>query len=423
MNAENDSHGLMEIKELIESLKGNPIFHMSLGSSELFHSNFLAWLSQKSLPILLIGLISDEKFLSRLSPNATAQLVQREYNNIDLLIKFAHDGRNSLLAVEVKVKDVLRPSQLKDYDSTIENIRNNNKEIDPENVYKIALTLAESEVGFSDWQVVTFQQLNKRWCAAGSKLDGDDQVFFSYYQNFVEELSCLVAKVTDISQPNLTKLTPFSRIFYPDEEINKQLTDDLRLHSTFGKRLANNLAYSLMKDVEHCDYFKEIPVLFGTSKKYEGDPIFIAASGGFERGQAFTSISLNWIPVDQRTKGKEKELLSLGVMLQDGQYRMIICHPSFNFARGRASDEARRKQMFEFADDVGCLEWLGRAESATKEDLKGYAPKYIYTARPIPTDRLELKNFVINDLRDALFYLEKEIKRQNARSYCEALNS
>lgn len=422
MNAKNASHGSMEIKELIESLKMNPIFHMSLGSSELFHSNFLAWLSEKSLSVILFGLIPEKLFPSKLSPNVTAQLVQREYNNIDLLIGFTHDGRNSLLAVEIKVKDVLRPSQLKDYDSTIDKIRNHRK-IAPENVYKVALTLAESEGEFSDWQVVTFQDLNKRWCAAGTKLDGDAQVFFSYYQKFIYELSCIVAKVTDISQLNLTQLTPFSKIFYPDEEINKQLTDDLRLHSTFGKRLANNLAYSLMKDMEHCDYFKKIPFLFGSSKKYEGDPIFIIASGGFERGQAFTSISLNWIPDDQRTKGKEKELFSLGVMLQDGQYRLIISHPSFNFARGRASDEARRKQMFEFADDVGCLEWLGRAESATKEDLKGYAPKYIYTARPIPTDRLELKNFVINDLKDALFYLEKEIERQNVASYCDAATS
>jgi hypothetical protein len=387
MNSKNDSPGSMEIKELIESLKVNPIFHMSLGSSELFHSNFLAWLSEKSLSILLVGLISNKSFLSKMNPNATAQLVQREYNNIDLLIGFTHDGRNSLLAIEIKVKDILRPSQLKDYDSIIDKIRTVEK-IAPENVYKIALTLTESEGEFPNWQVITFQELNKRWCAAGSRLDGDAQVFFSYYQKFVHELSCIVAKVTDISQPDLTKLTPYSRIFYPDEEINKRLTDDLRLHSTFGKRLANNLAYSLMKDVEHCDYFKEIPVLFGSSKKHEGDPIFITASGGFERGQAFTSISLNWMSKDQRTRGKEKELLSLGVMLQDGQYRLIISHPSFNFARGRAGDEARRKQMFEFADEVGCLEWLGRTENATKEDLKGYAPKYIYTARPIPANRL-----------------------------------
>ena len=30
--------------ELFENLKKNPILHMSLGSKELFHSNFWAWL-------------------------------------------------------------------------------------------------------------------------------------------------------------------------------------------------------------------------------------------------------------------------------------------------------------------------------------------------------------------------------------------
>ena len=30
----------------VEKLKNNPIFHLSLSSKELFHSNFLAWLAE-----------------------------------------------------------------------------------------------------------------------------------------------------------------------------------------------------------------------------------------------------------------------------------------------------------------------------------------------------------------------------------------
>lgn len=36
------------IDEIIQSLKGNPMFHLSLGSKELFHSNFLEFLWEQN---------------------------------------------------------------------------------------------------------------------------------------------------------------------------------------------------------------------------------------------------------------------------------------------------------------------------------------------------------------------------------------
>ena len=132
------------------------------------------------------------------------------------------------------------------------------------------------------------------------------------------------------------------------------------------------------------------------------------ASGGFERGNGFTSISINkWLPAKAKAK---KALLSVGVMLQGGSYRLIITHPSFDFERGPASDEARREKMFECVKTVQCLGWL---QCEGKVSLKGYAPKYIYTAQEIPMDRKSLGRKIIDDLTRALCYVEEEFQRQS----------
>lgn len=394
-----------EIYELIKSLKKNPIFHMSLGSRELFHSNFLAWLGERHLPTLLNGLLNDNVSPPKWGAALEAKSVEREKHNIDLLVEFKHSGQECLLAVEVKVKDVLRPTQLSEYDKAIDEVVGK-REIARENVYKVALTLTEPSGKFPTWQVVNFQELSKRLLSIDSSLKGDNEVFLRYYREFIHDLSRLTARVAEVSDASFTELSPFAKNIFPDLEINEKLEKDLRLHSTFGKLLATRLAHSLTKELTHSDVLEKLHVHYDSSESYKGDGIFIAASGGFERGNAFTSISVNkWVP--NRESGAN-DILSTGIMLQNGEYRLIISHSSFNFKRGRANDELRRNQMYECANKVQCLDWL---QGEKNLNLHGYAPKYIYTVRPIPRNREDLGRQVICDLTKALHVVEQESQR------------
>lgn len=395
-----------EIDELIGSLKENPIFHMSLGSRELFHSNFLAWLGERHLPTLLNGLLNDNVSPSKWGTALEAKSVEREKHNIDLLVKFEHSGQEWLLAVEVKVKDILRPTQLSEYDKDIDKVIKD-LNIAPENVYKVALTLTVPSGEFHPWKIVTFQELSERLHSIDSILNRDNEVFLRYYRKFIHDLSRLTATVAKVSDASFTELSPFAKNIFPDDEINKKLEKDLRLHSTFGKLLATRLAHSLTKELTHSDVLEKFHVHYDSSEGYKGDEIFIAASGGFERGNAFTSITVNkWVP--NRESGT-KEFLSMGIMLQNGEYRLIISHSSFNFKRGRANDEIRRNQMKECAHKVQCLDWL---QGERNLNLHGYAPKYIYTVRPIPRNREDLGSQVIYDLTKALDVVEQESQRQ-----------
>ena len=67
------------MQEIISDLKKNPVYSMSLGGKELFHSNMLAWLlmSEENQNIKqLFGVKEDKVVLN----------VFREHQNLDLLI-------------------------------------------------------------------------------------------------------------------------------------------------------------------------------------------------------------------------------------------------------------------------------------------------------------------------------------------------
>ncbi len=84
-SGEHDTPGadsLAQIRELVESLVAEPLFHASLGSKELFHSNVLAWLCERypdaAEAVLRPWLDRDEK-----QRNAD---VMRERRQLDLVV-------------------------------------------------------------------------------------------------------------------------------------------------------------------------------------------------------------------------------------------------------------------------------------------------------------------------------------------------
>lgn len=93
----------------IKALRDNPIFRLSLGSKELFHSNFWEYLLvgfEPPLPAVraFFGVRDD-----------VAVKVLREKKHFDLLIYWKEDGKYSCLVIENKVKSLPDAAQLKKY--------------------------------------------------------------------------------------------------------------------------------------------------------------------------------------------------------------------------------------------------------------------------------------------------------------------
>jgi len=147
--------------EMVKRLKDSPIFSMSLGSKELFHSNFLAWLTENypsEMADLFTDLINQSKPSEPILPYKVEKgvRVKREERNIDLAITFDGDRR---IIIENKVKSVPYPEQLDEYYEKTEKKHNAKKEYT--NTY-ILLTINQPTFNLDrcpSWLVLTYKEL------------------------------------------------------------------------------------------------------------------------------------------------------------------------------------------------------------------------------------------------------------------------
>lgn len=111
------------LQDSINKLEKNPLFQMSLGSKELYHSNFLAWAlgldNQMNFSIEFFKHLFRDKIegvnISKINPP------KREKMNIDLIFIFETDETTIRVVIENKVKSLPYLYQLEDYARKIEN--------------------------------------------------------------------------------------------------------------------------------------------------------------------------------------------------------------------------------------------------------------------------------------------------------------
>lgn len=100
---------------LLAELGANPVFAMSLGSKELFHSNFLGWLLEHRRDIFLPKLLDAAEI--RATPDKddgsdNRAKVSREHNSFDLTVEI---NKDEILIIENKFKSLPRSRQLAEY--------------------------------------------------------------------------------------------------------------------------------------------------------------------------------------------------------------------------------------------------------------------------------------------------------------------
>lgn len=126
------------IKEIIKDLNNSPMFHLSLSSKELFHSNLLAWLAEDSdTRDLFVGVLElfglEPKQAEKLADGIRGNeyMVLREYNNFDFCIceklkNWKEDSEEEyvpgrvVLVLENKFKSIPYEAQLKGYEKKVE---------------------------------------------------------------------------------------------------------------------------------------------------------------------------------------------------------------------------------------------------------------------------------------------------------------
>ena len=182
-----------QVKNALDALNANPMFHMSLASKELFHSNFLYWLWKldASKFLTLLDKLSGDK-LSECKDYFCDMIdtieVKREYQHFDLCV--LKKGTNEvLLVIENKVKSIPYVEQLNEYTGKLD-----------ENCKKVLLTLMQDfpdrkNVRNDNWNIIDYNLLATRIKECFSSITGAEKIFIDHYLKFIEQLNGLVKEL------------------------------------------------------------------------------------------------------------------------------------------------------------------------------------------------------------------------------------
>lgn len=207
------------MKSIINDLNTNPIFKMSLGSKELFHSNFLEYLWDLDRNAF-ISMINSFLPANKLNPTVE-YILGREKENFDLCIyqlinnKCVYD-----LVIENKVKSIPYKEQLLDYKKKA----NNNR------CRYILLTLSEDfpdkgDPSIDNWIIIGYDKL-KRGIEKYYHISGHHSFYIKDYCAFIENL-------VDLKDVILPKNDLCQQILFNENDIKELET--IRLHDLYIK--------------------------------------------------------------------------------------------------------------------------------------------------------------------------------------------
>jgi hypothetical protein len=138
------------LSQICAELRAEPMFAMSLGSKELFHSNLLGWLATEHSDAVASALAP------WLEPNPQRSVlrVRSEFHHLDLALELP--GYEPLV-IENKMFSVPRPEQLETYSKRIERDRT----LGPATV-KLLLSPLRPAWSMDGWQHVSYNELCAR---------------------------------------------------------------------------------------------------------------------------------------------------------------------------------------------------------------------------------------------------------------------
>lgn len=211
------------IDNIIQSLKGNPMFHLSLGSKELFHSNFLEFLWEEdkvSFFKMLCEILGDgNEQIKQMINSQEEYILSREKKKFDICIYHKDDETEIYdVIIENKVKSIPYKTQLDGY---VKVVGNNHKQIPP--VY-ILLSLAKA---FPDKNVI---EKEDKWkiVSYDSLLEAIQNYYFNkeLCNSYIQDYCAFISRLYSLQECIMDKI--MSTTFYDATIISK--FEDVRLH-------------------------------------------------------------------------------------------------------------------------------------------------------------------------------------------------
>jgi hypothetical protein len=320
--------------EALKKLKNSTLFNLSLGSKELFHSNFIGWLAENYS--LEVG-SAFSRFINENKSN-NLKLNEREKENIDLIFTYED---NQVLIIENKVKSLPSISQLEKYSKN----HNSNKNYLLLSLYKPEFIDENNQFIINDtikWNFLSYKELAILIKNIKPKTDYDKFIIDDYI-SFIENLSLLEsAIIIDWEKDTFN--------FYRGDEIDEHLNfRKLRIHDFYLKHKYNQIQNKIIEEITKLEKNSKLVFDGEWLDGNEGECFF---ENGFTRSQGL--VGFKYIV----KKVKYQSPLVLGLQLQGNSLRLIVECPDGQVALNTARELKDQgfwfnfSQLTDYQDDV-----------------------------------------------------------------------
>lgn len=381
----------------LEELYKNPMFRISLGSKELFHSNFLAFLwdcdKQAFLNMIYHLLPRDKKINVSELLGKDELTIYREKENLDLCICHTENNKECIdIVIENKVKSIPYIEQLDEYRQTPAK----HQDKDSTAVTYILLTLAtefpNKEAIERDWNIITYDQLVKaiKQYYHKNNIEPRLQQYVADYTDFIDKLSALqiVDKFNDEPFHNPAII----------EAYHKKKLSDLYLKQRGSYFIC--LLLNKITEAQKNNRLGKIDIKQGAKSQASGKNIvehqnntIIYLASGMNRGKS--TITIHIYPKDSTS--------SYALQIEGNQYRHMFIQ-SVLIAKRNEKIEQHLNNMPFFA--TGQLpkplqeDWQGRS------DFNQYQPDCLYKYVTFEkTTGSQMLDIVVEDMIKVLAYL------------------
>lgn len=278
-----------EYKTLISRIKKSPLFPMSLGSMELFHSNVWRWLMEENKKYIKVFF---ENFTT-ISDNDKIE-IKREYKHTDICIEY--NKKNYI--IENKIKSILSEEQLKNYSDIFKSFENG-KYVFPFQTEAIKISSEKLE----KWEPLYYDHILNNISKITEEIKKSEEMpcetilIIKEYVKMTQDLITLMKQCIEETYKNMFI------VYHKDDEIYKNL-EELRIHDIVRKINCELLKNKLNKRLEQEGFNKEK----------------IEIETGFSHGKSYLSARWKIYYSDDENEG----YFLLGPQLEDNQFRTMI---------------------------------------------------------------------------------------------------
>lgn len=347
--------------EALKRLKTSTLFNLSLGSKELFHSNFLAWLADNyssEIGFAFSKFIKENKNIDlKIKPPL------REKENIDLTFTYEDE---QILIIENKVKSLPSKGQLEEYSKA----HSLNKSYLLLSLYKPNFINENNQIIINNqiiWKYLSYKELAEYIKNIKPKTDYDRFVIQDYIC-FIENLSLLESAIKIDWEKDFFN--------FHTGKISTQINyRELRIHDFYLKHKYNQIKNKIIDEIKGLNTKNELFKVKEEGTWTDGNSGECFFEQGFTNSQGFVGFKF------VIKKIKKHCPLVLGLQLQGNSLRLVVECPDGQYALNSARILKDKELWFTF-NEVGKyqrkIEIKGKGQKNNDKEFASFSGRFFY---------------------------------------------